>query len=74
MIWNWLGSGYKLSIGNNTNAYNDQSLKQRQYYRLDLYLHTSKFISNFAIIGIINIVLFILIVGLAIWKYRKDKR
>ena len=48
-------------------------MKQRLYYRLDLYARQSGFLSNIAIVGILNVILVVLIIALGIWKYRKDK-
>ena len=62
MIFNWIGAGYKLS---------DQSMRQRQYYRLDLYLGESNLLKNIALVGLVSLALFFTIVGLAIYKYRK---
>lgn len=62
MIFNWIGAGYKLS---------DQSMRQRQYYRLDLYLRESNLLKNIALVGLVSLALFFIIVGLAIYKYRK---
>ena len=62
MIFNWIGAGYKLS---------DQSMRQRQYYRLDLYLRESNLLKNIALVGLVSLALFFTIVGLAIYKYRK---
>jgi hypothetical protein len=59
-----MGSGYKIE---------DHTMRQRLYYRLDLYAHQSGFLSNIAIVGILNIILVIMIIVLGFWKYRKDK-
>jgi hypothetical protein len=48
-------------------------MRQRLYYRLNLYAHQSGFLSNIAIVGLLNIILVILIIVLGIWKHRKDK-
>jgi hypothetical protein len=63
MLFNVFGSGYKNQ---------DQTMRQRQYYRLDVYFHESHFLRNIAIVGIFNLILIVVIVVLAIWKYRKD--
>lgn len=64
MIFNWMGSGYKVP---------DVTMRQRLYYRLDLYFHQSGFLSNVAIVGLFNLVLIIMIIGFGIWKYIKSK-
>lgn len=65
MIFSWVGSGYKVQ---------DQALRERQYYRLDVYLHESKFIFNIALIGIVNIILVGCVVILLIYKAIKNNK
>lgn len=65
MVFNWMGSGYKVQ---------DQTMRQRQYYRLDLYMHESSFMKNIAIVGLADLAVAITIIALGIWKYRKDKK
>lgn len=59
MIFNIMGSSYKIA---------DQTMKQRQYYRLDEYFKQSSLLPNIAIIGIFNILIFAALLFFTIYK------
>ena len=61
MVFNLIGSVYKTP---------DYTLTQEQYYRLHEYLNTSDFLSNVAIIGLIDVVVFLLMLIFFIQKHR----
>lgn len=70
-----MGSTYKtIEPSSEMTELTDQTMLQRQYYRLHENFYTSDFLQNFAIIGFFNLFIFIGGVALAIWKYNYDKR
>ena len=62
MIFNVMGSSYKIA---------DQTMKQRQYYRLDEYFKQSSLLPNIAIIGIFNILIFGALLFFTLYKRKK---